>query len=204
MYMERVLSVEEKIRRAEEIYNKRNGGDVSTYSTKENNKPSLIHRLIKQIIVCFLIYGVFYVVSNRDYFLSQEFRDKAEKVTSQNEMLHNSYNFVMSYVDKYIGNKTEENLNTENIEEKQEEIKEKNEQQQDNADDKKGGLAKVIAYVSKHPEINAVGGWFNKDNNQYYFDATIIVDDLSAAVALGRANNQIAIFNLDTLEEIRL
>ena len=137
MYMERVLSVEEKIRRAEEIYNKRNGGDVSTYSTKENNKPSLIHRLIKQIIVCFLIYGVFYVVSNRDYFLSQEFRDKAEKVTSQNEMLHNSYNFVMSYVDKYIGNKTEENLNTENIEEKQEEIKEKNEQQQDNADDKK-------------------------------------------------------------------
>ena len=66
------------------------------------------------------------------------------------------------------------------------------------------GLAKVIAYVSKHPEINAVGGWFNKDNNQYYFDATIIVNDLSAAVALGRANNQIAIFNLDTLEEIRL
>ena len=66
------------------------------------------------------------------------------------------------------------------------------------------GLAKVVSYIKKHPEINAVGGWYNKENKQYYFDATIIVDDLSAAVALGRANNQIAIFNLDTLEEIRL
>jgi hypothetical protein len=66
------------------------------------------------------------------------------------------------------------------------------------------GLAKVIAYVSKHPEINAIGGWYNKDNNQYYFDATIIVNDLATAIELGRANDQIAIFNLNTLEEIRL
>ena len=135
--MERVLSVEEKIRRAEEIYNKRNGGNVSTYFANEKNKPSLFHRLIKQIVVCFLIYGVFYVVSNREYFLSQESRNKAVEITSQNEMLHNSYNFVMSYVDKCIGNKTEENLNTENIKDKTEEIKEKNDEQQDNIDEKK-------------------------------------------------------------------
>jgi len=66
------------------------------------------------------------------------------------------------------------------------------------------GAAKVAAYVCSHNEINAVGGWFNSDNKQYYYDAVIVVDNYDDAVNLGRANNQIAIFNLDTLEEIRL
>lgn len=66
------------------------------------------------------------------------------------------------------------------------------------------GLANVVRYVSDHPEINAFGGWYNTENDMYYFDATIIVDDLTAAKELGRINNQIAIFDLAKLEEIRL
>ena len=30
------------------------------------------------------------------------------------------------------------------------------------------GLKKVVEYVSKHPDINAFGGWFNPDNRQFY------------------------------------
>ena len=66
------------------------------------------------------------------------------------------------------------------------------------------GLANVVRYVSDHQEINAFGGWYNTENNMYYFDATIIVTDLTAAKELGRINNQIAIFDLAKLEEIRL
>ena len=66
------------------------------------------------------------------------------------------------------------------------------------------GLANVVKYVSEHPEINAFGGWYNSDNNMFYYDATVIVDDLSTAKELGRINNQIAIFDLANLEEIRL
>ena len=66
------------------------------------------------------------------------------------------------------------------------------------------GLANVVKYVSEHPEVNAFGGWYNSDNNMYYFDATVIVDDLEAAKELGRANKQIAIFDLANLTEIRL
>ena len=66
------------------------------------------------------------------------------------------------------------------------------------------GAARVAAYVCKHPEINAIGGWFNTDNKKYYFDATIVVNDLETAIRLGRENKQIAIFNLSTFEEIRL
>ena len=66
------------------------------------------------------------------------------------------------------------------------------------------GAAKVAAYVCSHDEINAVGGWFNTDNKKYYYDAVIVVNDLETAKRIGRENKQIAIFNLNTLEEIRL
>lgn len=58
------------------------------------------------------------------------------------------------------------------------------------------GLANVVKYVFDHPEINAFGGWYNRENNMYYFDATIIVEDLTAALDLGRIHKQIAIFDL--------
>ena len=66
------------------------------------------------------------------------------------------------------------------------------------------GMANVVKYVEDHPEINAFGGWYNSENNRYYFDATVIVDDLAAAMELGRINKQIAIFDLANLKEIRL
>ena len=66
------------------------------------------------------------------------------------------------------------------------------------------GLANVVKYVSEHPEVNAFGGWYNSENNMYYFDATVIVDDLKTAQELGRAKKQIAIFDLANLKEIRL
>lgn len=66
------------------------------------------------------------------------------------------------------------------------------------------GLANVVKYVSEHPEANAFGGWYNSENNMYYYDATVIVNDLEAAKELGRINKQIAIFDLANLKEIRL
>ena len=66
------------------------------------------------------------------------------------------------------------------------------------------GLVNVVKYVSEHPEVNAFGGWYNSENNMYYYDATVIVDDLATAKELGRINNQIAIFDLANLTEIRL
>ncbi len=66
------------------------------------------------------------------------------------------------------------------------------------------GLANVVKYIGEHPEVNAFGGWYNSENNKFYFDATVIVDNFEAAKELGRVNKQIAIFDLANLEEIRL
>lgn len=63
------------------------------------------------------------------------------------------------------------------------------------------GLAKVIKYVQDHPEVDAFGGWYNSKNEQYYYDATIIVPTKSEAIELAKVNKPLAFFHLDTLTE---
>ena len=68
----------------------------------------------------------------------------------------------------------------------------------------KNGALKVVSFAAKHNSINALGGWFNTDNNKFYYDAVIVCSTLEEAVRIGRENGQIAVFNLNKLEEIRL
>lgn len=63
------------------------------------------------------------------------------------------------------------------------------------------GLERVVKYVQDHPHVDAFGGWYNSDNGQYYYDATVIVDTMSEAIALAKANKQLAFFCLDNCKE---
>ncbi len=66
------------------------------------------------------------------------------------------------------------------------------------------GLELVISHALAHKGY--VGGWLNSADSLYYFDSIRIfpVDSLEAAIRFGMANDQIAIYNLSTGEEIRL
>lgn len=73
------------------------------------------------------------------------------------------------------------------------------------------GLAKVanvIEELQNSGEMNsrtlAFGGWYDSESGLYYYDATVIFEDRAEAIEAGRANDQIAIFDLANLEEIRL
>ena len=66
------------------------------------------------------------------------------------------------------------------------------------------GAANVVSYAIKHNNITALGGWYNSEDGQYYYDAVIICDTLDEAMKIGRENQQIAIFDLNNKEEIRL
>jgi hypothetical protein len=73
------------------------------------------------------------------------------------------------------------------------------------------GLAKVanvIEELQASGNLNgrtlAFGGWYDSESGLYYYDATIIFKDRAEAIEAGRANDQIAIFDLANLEEIRL
>lgn len=73
------------------------------------------------------------------------------------------------------------------------------------------GLAKVanvIEELQASGNLNgrtlAFGGWYDSESGLYYYDATVIFEDRAEAIETGRANEQIAIFDLGKLEEIRL
>lgn len=73
------------------------------------------------------------------------------------------------------------------------------------------GLAKVanvIEELQASSEMNgralAFGGWYDSESGLYYYDATVIFQDKEEAIEAGRVNEQIAIFDLANLEEIRL
>lgn len=73
------------------------------------------------------------------------------------------------------------------------------------------GLAKVanvIEELQASGNLNgrtlAFGGWYDSESGFYYYDATVIFQDRAEAIEAGRANDQIAIFDLANLKEIRL
>ena len=65
-------------------------------------------------------------------------------------------------------------------------------------------LQSVITHALTHDGI--VGGWYDTESKKYYFDSNKVfsINQLDKAIEFGIKNEQIAIFNLDTLQEIRL
>ena len=69
--MERTMKVEEKIRRAEEIYERRKQGEtrqLATVNVREKKDIKLLKKMIIQIIICILIYFVIYFAFDFDCF----------------------------------------------------------------------------------------------------------------------------------------
>lgn len=90
------MSVEEKIKRAEEIYARRQEGNqrrTATVTVNDGNKKDikLLKKMIIQIVVSLLIYMVIYIIQNNNYIFSEEFLNKA------NEILSYDMNFVQIY-----------------------------------------------------------------------------------------------------------
>ena len=94
--MERTMSVEEKIRRAEEIYARRQEGvqrRTATVTVNNGKKKDikLIKKMLVQIVVSLLIYLSFYIIQNNNYIFSEDFLKKT------NEILSYDMNFVQIY-----------------------------------------------------------------------------------------------------------
>ena len=63
-------------------------------------------------------------------------------------------------------------------------------------------LQSVVNHALNHDGI--VGGWYNSKDKKYYFDSNKVFNNISEAIKFGFENEQIAIFDIDTLHEIRL
>lgn len=187
------MSVEDKIRRAEEIYYKRKEQDVSVGETirkisTEKKNIKLLRKMIRQIIICLVIYGIFYIIVNNNYIFSADFTNKAREILSQDINFSEVYSVISNKVIKTYNqitnsesanNKEEqqnEEVNNENIE--SEKINSENESEQNtepknettNNDENIGGAEEMLAPVVEENETKELS---QMEQDANYIKSTI-------------------------------
>ena len=150
LMMERTMSMEDKIRRAEEIYYRRRGQSISnnTEYARENKKEKkdvkLFKKMITQIIVCLAIYSGFYLIVNNNYIFSEDFTNKAREILSQDINFMEIYSAISNKVTeiynslqaKPLEQQQEEQQNSENVQNNEENIQ--------NNDENIGGAEEIL------------------------------------------------------------
>ena len=117
--MEKTMSVEERIRRAEERYNQKNGYTAQIgNSRKELNiknrvseKKKTTKKLLMQFFVCLVIYVAFYSITNRDYIFSDNFKNDVNVFLKDKTKIYAMYENSKEFVNSRILHQNEEENN---------------------------------------------------------------------------------------------
>lgn len=105
--VERAISVEERIRRAEEIYEKRRQGEnrpITKVNVNNTQKKDikLLKKMIIQILVCISIYLVIYAIYNNKYVFSEDFIKKANEILSYDTNFGELYQNAKSQIQTWF------------------------------------------------------------------------------------------------------
>ena len=106
------MSVEEKIRRAEEIYEKRKQGiekPIATVNLDNNKKDiKLFKKMIIQIVVCSIIYFIIYTINSSNYVFSEDFINKANEILSYDTNFFIIYQNIKESIEEIMNNKKQD------------------------------------------------------------------------------------------------
>ena len=117
--MERTMTVEERIRRAEEIYERRKRNEGLTVVHNEKDKKEkhekkdikLLKKMMIQLMVCICIYLVIYTIQNNQYIFSEDFINKVNEIISYDidfkKLYEDTKNYVMGIFNKENQNENE-------------------------------------------------------------------------------------------------
>lgn len=95
--LERTLSDEEKIRKAIEISQRRNNNrrasyqEVSIPSSNSKKEYKLFKRMIMQVMICALIYLIFYLITTTNYVFSEDVINKTNSILNYDIEFYNIY-----------------------------------------------------------------------------------------------------------------
>ena len=139
--MERTISIEERIRRAEEIYNRRQNRDIrvssSTVNSGQKTTLPLFKKMILQLLICTVIYFIFYLIKNNNYIFSQDVMERTSEILKYDVNFNNLYNNAIVFINKQKQPNIEENEKIQNEEkeelqsnENKEPTEEKNEEEE--------------------------------------------------------------------------
>lgn len=145
--MERALSDEEKIRKAIEISQRRNRNYEYQRMAKVNvtNKKDykLFKRMILQIVICLLIYAIFYMITTTNYIFSDSVINQTSSILNYDINFNELYNKGKDYIKGIINNKNISNETVSNT--TQEESKE---------DENKENIAQVKSTTQMEKDAN--------------------------------------------------
>lgn len=127
--MERVLTQEERIRRAEEIYLRRRNTRPQYRNTRENinirqelpkgKSITLFKKMALQIVICLLLYCIFYLIYDTNYSFSDTTISKTQEILNYDINFDEIYKYVSGNIKEFINEKlslTKENTGTDNVE----------------------------------------------------------------------------------------
>ena len=104
--MERTISAEERIRRAEEIYARRKGASVGTsipyarVNVGDKRKVRPLRKMLIQICICIVIYIAFYTVKSGDYIFSGDFTNNIKNILEYDISFQNISNNIVNYINQ--------------------------------------------------------------------------------------------------------
>lgn len=136
--MERTLSPDERIRRAEEIYYRKKIQATDKRSARVNvsdkKSPVMLKKMILQILICIVIYTIFYMIQNTNYIFSEDVIKKVNEILSYDININVLYEQGKEYINGVVyKDNSEENYSEENKEEESysEESNEENSQNEE-------------------------------------------------------------------------
>lgn len=122
--MERVMTVEEKIRRAEEVYQRRRQGEtrpVAKVTVNDKKDIKLLKKMILQMVICVAIYLAVYMIQNNQYVFSEDFINKANDILSYDTNFVELYEMIKNQVMALMAQEKNEEQEVEQQQEQQEE-----------------------------------------------------------------------------------
>ena len=110
------MSVEDKIKRAEEIYARRREGEqrkTTTVSINNNTKKEtkLLKKMIMQIAISLTIYLIIYIIQNNNYIFSEEFIKKTNELLTYDINIEQMYTNLKTNIESKINELKKQNNN---------------------------------------------------------------------------------------------
>jgi len=120
--MERTLTSDEKIKRAEEIYYRKKMQNTNKKSARVNVSHKkdfgMFKKMILQMFICILIYVAFYIVKNTNYIFLEGVIKRTNEILSYDINIKNLYEQYSNYIKDIgatIGRPQEENVEQKGI-----------------------------------------------------------------------------------------
>lgn len=112
--------MEERIRRAEEIYNRRRAGSGirvagNSVNRAKKEKVSLFKKMILQLAICAMIYIIFYLIKHGNYIFSEEVINKTKEFLSYDINFGNLQNQISVFINSSKDKLWNENIDTNEV-----------------------------------------------------------------------------------------